>query len=219
VAAAGSVWERRVDFVIVVLLAVASLVAAWAGHQAVLWSDKQAAFITDAETQQIEATRLTTIGYEMMHIDVTLFLAWLNADRQDNASLAAFYQDRFTPSLSTAFTAWLATDPLINPDAPLDPFRMPEYQVPQLQEAMRFDEQAARSFVDASNASATSEAFVLATMLLAVVLFFGGVSAKITTRPAQLALLTITTLLLLYTIWKLGALPDGSTLGLTPRWG
>jgi hypothetical protein len=58
----------------------------------------------------------------------------------------------------------------------------------------------------------------LATLLLAVVLFFGGVSAKITTRPAQLGLLAIATLLLLFTIWELVALPDGSALELTTRW-
>ncbi|MCD6030553.1 MAG: hypothetical protein K0S78_2727 [Thermomicrobiales bacterium] len=55
-------------------------------------------------------------------------------------------------------------------------------------------------------------------LLLAVVLFFAGVCTKIGWRPAQLALLGLSLLLLLYCVRVLGALPVGSDWGLTPRW-
>lgn len=212
-------WHRRIDLGIVVLLGVASLLAAWAGHQSGLWARKQAEIITEAETTQIKATRLTAIGYQVMQIDVDLFLGWLNANRQGNSELATFYRDRFTPHLRVAFEAWLATEPLTSVGAPLDPFRMPAYQVPQLQEVNNLDEQAAAFFADANRATATSEAYVLTTILLALVLFLGGVSAKIVTSSAQFLLLAVALLLLLFTVQKLGALPDGSSWGLTPRWG
>lgn len=211
--------NRRIDLGIVVLLGVASLLAAWAGHQSGLWTGKQAEFITKAETAQIEATRRTTNAYQVMQIDVAVFMGWLNANQQGNSELATFYRDRFTTHLRLAFDAWLATDPLTSTNGPPDPFRMAAYQIPQLQAANTLDEQAATFFADANRASATGEAYVLATILLALVLFLGGVSAKIVTRSAQFLLLAVALFLLLFTIQKLGTLPDGTSWGLTPRWG
>jgi hypothetical protein len=48
-------WNRKIDTAIVVLLAAASLMAAWGGYQASLWSGKKTSFITTAEQQQIDA--------------------------------------------------------------------------------------------------------------------------------------------------------------------
>jgi hypothetical protein len=96
---------------------------------------------------------------------------------------------------------------------------MREYQVPQLQEAAALDEAAHLAFAEGERAGATGDAYVLATLLLAVVLFFAGVSTKIGWRPAQLTLLGLAVVLLLYSVRVLGALPDGSEWALTPLWG
>lgn len=212
-------WGRKIDTAVVIVLAVASLLAAWGGYQAGIWSSEKTTAITDAEIKQIDATRATTVGYQEMQIDIAMELNWLRAIQDEDTELAAFYESRFSPHLATAFDAWQATDPLTNADAPPDPFSMPEYQVPQLQAAAELDEAAHLAFVEAESAGATGDAYVLATLLLAVVLFFAGVSTKIGWRPAQLALLGLSLLLLLYCVRTLGALPDGSTWGLTPRWG
>ncbi len=212
-------WDRKIDTAIVVLLAVASLLAAWGGYQAGLWSREKTTAITHAETRQIEATRATTIGYQVMQIDIATFMNWLNAFKEGNTALADFYEARFSDQLRPAFAAWMAADALNNPAAPADPFRMSEYQVPQLEEAVALDAQVHLAFADGERYGATGDAYVLATMLLAVVLFFAGVCTKIGWRPAQLALLGVAMLLLLYSVQKLGALPDGSDWGITPLWG
>lgn len=211
-------WERRIDTTIVVVLAIASLLAAWAGYQAGLWSAQQTHQITIAEDNQIDATRATTIGYQMIQIDVATFLNWLNAFKGGDEALADFMVERFSPQLATAFEAWMATDPLNSEDAPSDPFRMPEYQVPQLQEAAGFDEAVHLAIAEADRAGTTGDAYVLVALLLAVVLFFAGVCTKIGWKPAQIALLGLAVLLLGSSIWQLGALPDASPWGVSPLW-
>ena len=211
-------WDRRVDTAIVVILAMASLLAAWAGYQAGLWSGEKTSAIILAESKLIDGTRANSIGYQVMQIDIDLFSNWLNAFKSENTELATFYEERFTPQLQHAFDAWMATDPLETPDAVSDPFRMPEYKVPELLAAAAFDEEAAPAFADGERAGATSDAYVLTTLLLAVVLFFGGVATKIGWRPAQVALLAVAVLLLVLSVLKLGALPDGSALALSPLW-
>jgi hypothetical protein len=212
-------WVRRLDVATVVLLSVSSLFTAWAGHQSGLWNAESANFVSQAETRQVEATRLTTIGYQIMQIDVALFLEWLRANQENDAALAAFYEDRFTAHLKSAFEAWMATDPFTEPAAPSDPFRMPEYRLPQIEAAAAADAEAATAFADADFAGAIAEAYMLATILMAIALFFGGISAKLAWMPAQITMLAIATFLLLFTVFKLGGLPDGSTWGLTPLWG
>lgn len=212
-------WDRKVDTIIVVLLAVASLLAAWGGYQAGLWSGDKSTLVTTAEAKQVDATRATTIGYQFMQIDVATFFNWLNAYKSGNTVLATFYSDRFTPQLRPAFDAWWAADPMTNAEAPADPFGMPEYQVPQLLEAAQLDAESHQAFATAEHYGATSDAFVLSTLLLAVVLFFGGVCTKIGWRPAQLALLGLAIVLLFYSVYRLGSLPDRSTWAITPLWG
>lgn len=202
-----------------VILSLASLLAAWSGYQAGLWSGEKTSAITEAEALQIDATRATTTGNQDLQLDVALFLGWLNAFKTGNEPLAAFYEERFTPALKPAFAAWQETNPLNDPEAPLSPFEMTAYHNPQAEAATRYDMLARESFAVAERYGAIGDAYVLATLLLAVVLFFGGVCTKIGWRPAQLALLGLAIFLLLYSIGNLARLPDGSTWGLTPIGG
>jgi hypothetical protein len=154
-----------------------------------------------------------------MQIDIAYYLDWLNAYQGNNRSLADFCVRKFSPQLQPAFAAWMATDPLNDSDAPADPFGMSKYQVPQLLEAATLDEEAHHAFAEAERMGAIGDAYVLSTLLLAVVLFFAGVCTKIGWRPAQFALLGFAVLLMLYSVQKLGTLPGGSDWGLTPVWG
>jgi hypothetical protein len=217
-AAPGQRWDRQVDTAVVIVLALASLLAAWGGYQATLWSGDQSSAVAAAEQNQIDATRAATTGYQLRQIDATVFVNWLNASVEGNADLAELYETRFSDRLRPAFDAWMATDPFASPNAPRYPFEMAEYQVPQLQEAAALDEEAHEAFAAAEQFGTIGDTYVLATLLLAVVLFVGGVCTKIGWRPAQLFLLGTALLLLLYSVAQLAGLPDGSPWGLTPLW-
>lgn len=211
-------WAQVIDTVVVVVLALASMLAAWAGYQAGNWNQAQTEATIRAERIQIDATRATTTGYLMMQIDLALFINWLNAYQAENQDLARFYVERFSPQLETAFAAWVATDPLGNPDAPTDPFRMADYYVPQLVQAAELDAEVDAAFIESAQFGAIGDAYVLTTLLLAVVLFFGGISTKVGWRPAQVAMVILAVVLLLYCIQDLAILPDGSDWRLTPLW-
>ena len=151
-----------------------------------------------------------------MQIDFATFMNWLNALKEENGELASFYEDRFTDQLQPAFAAWMSTDSLNNLSTPNDPFRLAEYQVPQLHAAAVLDEEAHLAITDGERYGAIGDAYVLSTLLLAVVLFFAGVCTKFGWRPAHMALLGIAVLLLVYSVQPLGALPDKSEWGLAP---
>ncbi len=93
------------------------------------------------------------------------------------SELEDFYEERFREEFKPAFEAWIATDPLENADAPLTPFAMPEYRLASRAEASP-PRRGGRD-VGGQGRGATSSAssnYVLAVVLFAIALFFGGMS-------------------------------------------
>ena len=204
---ASTRWIHHVDIVVVVLLGLSSGLATWAGYQAGQWSNLQAESGVIVEDLQQAADRATILGYQDRQVDISLFMAWLEAEKRGETDLADFYEARFVTHFRPDFDAWQATDPFSNPAAPLDPFRMPEYAVPSLQAAAAFDERATEVAAAREEFRRQADAYIFLTVLTAVVLFFGGVATKIEKRQAQIALLVIAWVLLGFCILRGLTLP------------
>jgi hypothetical protein len=104
---------------------------------------------------------------------------------------ADFFQERFRAEFVPAFDAWIATDPLVQDDAPPTPFAMDEYQVAATQEAEDLDGQAEASAAIVRRNIQRSSNYVLAVVLFAVALFFAGMSTKLEGARFRTALLAI----------------------------
>ena len=135
------------------------------------------------------------------------FSQWVNAYAQDQTELADFYFARFRPEFKPAVDAWVATRPLQNPDAPLTPFRMPEYKVAARAEAALLEaeaeEWAARARVNVQRGTN----YVLGVVLFASALFFAGMSSKLGTRRIQIFLLGLGVAVFLLGVGWLATLP------------
>ena len=119
------------------------------------------------------------------------FTQWVNAYAQEQTTLADFYFARFRPEFEPAVEAWVATRPLRNPDAPLTPFAMPEYQVAARAEAATLEAEAEELSARARENVQRATNYVLGVVLFASALFFAGMSSKLGTRRLQLILLSL----------------------------
>jgi hypothetical protein len=122
---------------------------------------------------------------------VATFTQWVNAYAQEQTTLADFYFARFRPEFEPAVQAWVATRPLRNPDAPLTPFAMPEYQVAARAEAATLEAEAEEQSARARENVQRATNYVLGVVLFASALFFAGMSSKLGTRRLQLILLSL----------------------------
>ena len=86
---------------------------------------------------------------------------------------------RFREEFRPAMDAWVATRPRMNPDAPLTPFVMPEYQVEAREEADRLEAEAEGWSATARRNIQRATNYVLCVVLFAAVLFFAGMSTKL----------------------------------------
>jgi hypothetical protein len=178
-----------VEIVATVLLALATVATAWSGYQASRWNGEQAKAFSRGNAARVESTRASSLANAQTQIDVATFTQWVNAYALEQEQLADFYFARFRQEFRPAVEAWVATKPLRNPDAPLTPFAMPEYQLAASAEADQLEAEAEAFAAKARTNVQLATNYVLGVVLFASALFFAGMSAKLRTRRLRIVLL------------------------------
>jgi hypothetical protein len=198
--------QHRVELFSTILLAVAALTTAWSTYQSTRWRGETAADYSKATAARIESSEAATRAGQLTQIDIATFVQWINADVAGDHELARFYRRRFRPEFEPAFTAWLATSPKTNANAPLSPFAMPQYKVSEDELSSQLNAQAGAHADDAGVANQRADNYVLAVVLLAASLFFAGISTKLHSLGQREALLALGWLMFLGTaIWVIAS--------------
>ena len=180
-----------VEIVATVLLALAAVATAWSSYQANRWNGEQAKASARVNALRIDAARAQGLAEGQTQVDIAMFFQWINTTATEQHDLATFYSERFRAEFRPAFDAWLATDPLADPDAPPTPFAMAEYRLEAHAESERFDAEAEVVATTARRSIQRSANYVLAVVMFAVALFFAGMSAKLRGTGARAALLVV----------------------------
>lgn len=189
----------RIELIATIVMALAAIATAWCAFQATKWSGIQAIEFSNANASRVESTRADALANSQRSIDVGVFTAWLDAVAEEiqtgqippvsesgyepvDGTLSAFYYERMRSEFRPALDAWLASDPLDDPEAPASPFAMEEYQLAASVEAADLLEKSAVDRQDALDANQNGDNYVLTTVGFALVIFFGGVSSKLKER-------------------------------------
>jgi hypothetical protein len=204
--------DERLDIVAAVLLALATVATAWSGYQASRWNGEQAKASGRTNAIRIDAARAQGLAQAQTQVDVATFSSWANAYAEKNTLLTDFYFKRFRKEFKPAVEAWIATRPLRNPDAPLTPFVMPQYQLEARDDANRLDAEAELSAAAVRQDIQRSSNYVLAVVLFAAALFFAGMSAKLPTPVLRRVLLALGLIVFIGTAAWLAALPVSVTV-------
>jgi hypothetical protein len=200
-------WEEVIEILEVLLLALAAIATAWGGYQAARGDGKQSVLYADAGVLRLEATAAASLGEQRLAADSAIFNTWLQAEAGNNRELQALLVRRFSPEYRTAFTAWLATDPLNDPSAPPGPGYMPEYHNPQVEKSHELNERAAEMEHEGTEARHTAEEYVRATVLFALVLFMVAVGQRFRLRGVRIATLVLALALFSYAFFDIATLP------------
>jgi hypothetical protein len=168
------------ELITVVVMSAAAILTAWSGFQGAQWTAIQTDAYAKATDNQTESVRASNEARQATTIDVAVFIAWLEARIDNELDAAEFIYEGFPDRLRVATDAWLAEDPFNNPEAPTSPFIMPQYVVTTAEEADALALSAEEHTLVAQEAAENANAYVLMTVLLAIVLFFASVSAKLT---------------------------------------
>ena len=174
-----------------ILLGLTAVATAWSGYQASLWDGIQSSDYTQASGARTNAAQQRSAANQFRIVDLGLFENYIDASIDGDEPLAEFYRVRFRDEFQVAFDAWIALDPLVNPDAPPSPLGMPEYQLAADENADELEARANELFEEGENANTYSDIYTLTTLLFAVTLFFGAIAERFDYVRARVILLAI----------------------------
>jgi hypothetical protein len=200
-------YEPLAEIIATIVLAIGTLTAAWCGYQSALWGGLQAISFNQAGALRTESSRASTLAGQLTQIDIGLFINWINAYAAEDQRLVDFYQERFREEFKPAFNAWLATDPANNPEAPASPFAMPEYQLSAEEEADRLVAEAEAKFSQGTTANQNSDKYVLNTVILASVLFLGGIASRFKAMSARWVIICLSLVILVFGLYNVFTYP------------
>jgi hypothetical protein len=192
--------SRMVQIGEAVLLALVTITAAWAGYSAAKWGTVSRIDIARSSTLRNLATRDDLIAISLRNFDSSTFNAWFIAWTLNSPQKEAVAVHRFRPPFRVAFDAWMATDPLHNPNAPPGPTYMPQYKLPAQTQANALDNAASAKFAAGNNAGEVSDNYVRITVFLAAVLFLVGIGSSFQLPGVRYALITFGSVLLILSI-------------------
>jgi hypothetical protein len=185
-----------IELVAAVLLALATIVAAWSAYQATRWGGEQATASRSALSAKTDAAQQTTIFGTQAQVDVQLWTLWIQQRADGNDTGATYVEERFRDDFKPAFATWLAQVPEGEPP-PGTPFELAEYAPAARGEAERLNAEADVFAGVSAEANQTGDNFVLTAVLMASVLFFAGVGTKLKGRAVRLLMLAFAVLLFL----------------------
>lgn len=186
-----------VELLATIVLALAAVATAWSTFQGARWRGEQAVDTSRATAAHIESAEAQTRAGQLTQVDIATFTQWVDATTSGDTALAAFYEARFRDEFQPAFDAWIATDPLTNPDVPLTPFAMPEYKVAEAQRSTSLNREAGERAAAAGAANNRVDDYMLAVVLFATALFFAAISGKVRSRRQSEFLLGLGVVILL----------------------
>jgi hypothetical protein len=179
--------DRLIELVAVLVLGIATVGTAWCGYQAAQWNGVQASAMTASTDARVEASRLFGLATQKASYDSGMIAQYAQAVQAGNTKLVAFYRatlirqellpviDRWEAVIKSGGTPTRLIDDTSYMNAQFGPYR------------------AATAKADAATtlslkAGDTSHNYVINTILLAVALFFSGVTSSFTWRPARVLL-------------------------------
>lgn len=203
----------RVDWVEVaatVVLSLSVLVTAWSAYQSARWSGVQSISASQYAGHLIESSEVATLIETQLEIDSQAMSTWLVMAVDDDQRGMLVLEERFDETLRPAFDAWMAgsIDGALPPGLPQD---LPEYEAgfDELLDAKSFHlANAVDATERAAEANRTSDRFVLIAVVMASVMFFAGIGAKLKGRTIRVTMLVIAGLLCMGAIAAILSLPQ-----------
>jgi hypothetical protein len=183
--------DRRIELLVTILLAIATVATAWSSYQSARWSGVQTINFSRANAARVQSTAQSTLAGQQMQLDVATFIAWTGAYAAKDTTLSDFYFKRFRAEFAPAVEAWVATRPLKNAAAPLTPFVMPEYHLAAQDRARALTRTAEAATAEAKVDNQRSDNYVLAVVLFASALFFAGISTKLETVRLRVTIVAL----------------------------
>lgn len=182
--------DRLLEIIAVLLLAVTTLGTAWCGYQSSQWNGVQTDLARQSSDEQVEANRQFGLATQKISYDGGLVAQYAQAVQAGNTKLAEFYRKTLVrPEFLPLLEQWQAQ--VAAGGTPSSLFTDQGYLEAQFKNYNEATKKAEESDAASQAAGNTADSYVLTTILLAVALFFAGVTSSFRYKPARVLLILL----------------------------
>lgn len=161
------------ELVAVILLSLVAVLTAWCGFEAAKWGGDSSVAFSQASAARIEASDFESQARDARSVDLAVYTQWVLAGANQNAQLAEYIEQRFSPEFAIAFDAWEADG-----RQEQGPFALDEYVPPGTVDAQAATERANALQADALEFNEKGDNYSLMTVLFALVLFLAAIAQR-----------------------------------------
>lgn len=180
--------DRILEILAVLLLGITTVGTAWCGYQAAQWSEHSDDLARVASDQHVEGARLFGAAIQRVSYDSMMVAQYAQARAEGKPNLLRFYRETLIrPAFLPVLQRWEAE--VQQGRTPVGLAEDKEYQAGELAEYQKTVVAAEEANRTSQDASDIARNYVAITILLAVALFFAGVTASFRYRPARASLL------------------------------
>ncbi len=201
-----SMVERLIEMVAVLLLGIATVGTAWCGYQSSQWNGAQSDLARTSSDQRVEASRLFGLATQQVSYDASSVAQYAQAVQTDNVKLAQFYRKNLIrPPFLPFLDKWQAE--IAAGGSPAVLFQNPAYlnaQFGPYQDAIHKSELSTEA---SQKAGEIANKYVVNTILLAIALFFAGVTSSFGYKPARVCLIMLSIVTVGISAIQLAGLP------------
>jgi hypothetical protein len=185
-----SLFDRLLEVVAVLLLGITTVGTAWCGYEASQWNGQQSDLARQSSDERVEAGRLFGLATQKVAYDSSIIAQYAVAAQAGNTTLTDFYRKTLVRSdFLPVLDKWIAE--VKAGGTPTNLTEDPDYLNAQFGDYKAATASAEALSAESQAAGNTGDQYVVTTILLAVALFFAGVTSSFRYRPAQAFLLIL----------------------------
>jgi hypothetical protein len=190
----------------VLLLGIATVGTAWCGYQSSQWNGAQTDYARESSDERVEASRLFGLATQQIAYDANIVSQYAQAVQTGNTQLTQFYRQYLVrPAFLPLLDQWQAE--IQAGGTPGSLFENQEYLTAQFADYQKAVAQSEAYTALSQEASETSDAYVITTIMLAIALFFAGVTSSFRYQPARVFLIILCLGTVAYAAVRLADLP------------
>lgn len=193
--------DSKMSIFAAILLGLAATLTALAAYNAALSDGESLQGYTESTAALSDSNYFYAQGNQTFAGDQNLFVQYASAAQSGDEELAAYLTTLMRPELDSAITWWQESE---DASTPFDEFDENPYEIAEFAEAELKAQQSTKAFAAGSAADDRGDKFELATVLLALTLFFAGIATLFRRRPVSIALLGVGTVALVAGAIQLG---------------
>ena len=182
--------HKLLEIIAVLVLGITTVGTAWCGYQASQWNGAQSDLARESSDDRVEASRLFGLATQKVSYDSSIIANYAIAVQQGNVQLTEFYRKTLVrPDFTSILNEWIAE--VRAGGTPTSLFEDTAYLDQQFADYHTATAEAEKAAQASQAAGETANAYILTTILLAVALFFAGVTSSFIYLAAQAFLLIL----------------------------